>query len=112
MPDFPADLRLILAHKQKTSARLRFLRFPHGMTAFSSGLDNRFPLAGGLNEAFSDIMAVSIDFFYRPATANYRIGEDVVPIFAGSGEDMEQEECGPLTAVAIEELHSVDVGGE
>ncbi|MEW5789013.1 MAG: hypothetical protein AB1899_14290 [Pseudomonadota bacterium] len=34
MPDFPANLRLILAHKQKTSARLRFLRFPHGMTAF------------------------------------------------------------------------------
>lgn len=30
----PADLRLILAHKQRTSARLRFLRFPHGMCAF------------------------------------------------------------------------------
>lgn len=33
--DFPTDVRLILAHKQKTSARLRFLRFPHGMTAFT-----------------------------------------------------------------------------
>ena len=32
---FPADLRLLLAHKQKTSARVRFLRFPHGLTAFS-----------------------------------------------------------------------------
>ena len=31
---FPADLRLLLAHKQKTSARVRFLRFPHGLTAF------------------------------------------------------------------------------
>ena len=31
----PADMRLILAHKQKTSARVRFLRFAHGMTAFS-----------------------------------------------------------------------------
>lgn len=30
----PADLRLILAHKHKTSARLRFLQFPHGMCAF------------------------------------------------------------------------------
>ena len=31
---FPADMRLLLAHKQKTSARVRFLRFPHGLTAF------------------------------------------------------------------------------
>lgn len=32
--DLPADLRLILAHKHKTSARLRFLRFAHGVCAF------------------------------------------------------------------------------
>ena len=31
---FPPDLRLILAHKQKTSARVRFLRLPHGVVAF------------------------------------------------------------------------------
>ena len=31
---FPADLRLILVHKQKTSARVRFLCFPHGVVAF------------------------------------------------------------------------------
>jgi hypothetical protein len=35
MPEFPADLRLILAHKQKTSGRLRFLRLPHGTVAFT-----------------------------------------------------------------------------
>lgn len=35
MPDFPTDLRLILAHKQKTSGRLRFLRLPHGTVAFT-----------------------------------------------------------------------------
>jgi len=35
MPDLPADLRLILVHKQRTSARVRFLRFPHGMCAFA-----------------------------------------------------------------------------
>lgn len=35
MTDLPADLRLILAHKQKTSARLRFVRFAHGMCAFT-----------------------------------------------------------------------------
>jgi hypothetical protein len=33
--DMPADLRLILVHKQKTSGRLRFLRLPHGTVAFS-----------------------------------------------------------------------------
>ena len=34
MPDLPSDLRLILVHKHKTSARVRFLRFGHGMCAF------------------------------------------------------------------------------
>jgi len=33
--DMPADLRLILVHKQKTSGRLRFLRLPHGTVAFT-----------------------------------------------------------------------------
>lgn len=33
--EFPAELRLILAHKQKTSARVRFLRFDHGLIAFA-----------------------------------------------------------------------------
>jgi hypothetical protein len=36
MTAFPADLRLLLAHKQKTSARVRFLRFPHGLSAFQA----------------------------------------------------------------------------
>ena len=35
-PAFPADMRLLLAHKQKTSARVRFLRFPHGLSAFQA----------------------------------------------------------------------------
>jgi hypothetical protein len=35
MPDFPPALRLILAHKQNTSGRLRFLRLPHGTVAFT-----------------------------------------------------------------------------
>ena len=35
MAELPPDVRLILVHKQKTSARLRFLRFPHGMCAFT-----------------------------------------------------------------------------
>lgn len=33
---FPSDMRLLLAHKQKTSARVRFLRFAHGLSAFEA----------------------------------------------------------------------------
>jgi hypothetical protein len=33
---FPADMRLLLAHKQKTSARVRFLLFAHGLSAFEA----------------------------------------------------------------------------
>ena len=34
MPGFPENMRLILAHKQSTSARVRFLCFAHGICAF------------------------------------------------------------------------------
>lgn len=34
MSAFPEGWRLLLAHKQKTSARLRFLRLPHGLCVF------------------------------------------------------------------------------
>jgi len=34
MPELPKDMRLILAHKQSTSARVRFLCFTHGISAF------------------------------------------------------------------------------
>lgn len=34
MADFPDNIRLILAHKQSTSARVRFLSFAHGIAAF------------------------------------------------------------------------------
>lgn len=35
MPVFPDNMRLILAHKQSTSARVRFLCFTHGICAFA-----------------------------------------------------------------------------
>jgi hypothetical protein len=35
MPGFPENMRLILAHKQSTSARVRFLCFAHGICAFA-----------------------------------------------------------------------------
>jgi Zn-dependent metalloprotease len=51
----------------------------HGVTKFTSALSLAFCYAGGLNESFSDVMAVSTEFYYRPTTANYRVGEDVWP---------------------------------
>ena len=54
----------------------------HGVTDFSSGLIY-LNESGALNEAFSDIMGTSVEFFFQPAgsgdlRADYQIGEDVV----------------------------------
>ena len=53
----------------------------HGVTAFTSQLSYRDE-PGALNEAFSDIMAASMEFYYYPAgtareQADWQIGEDV-----------------------------------
>ena len=47
----------------------------HGVTDYSSSLIY-LNESGALNEAFSDIMASAVKFYYRPATANYQLGED------------------------------------
>jgi thermolysin len=54
----------------------------HGVTDYSSGLIY-LNESGALNEAFSDIMGTSVEFFYQPPgsgnlRADYLIGEDVV----------------------------------
>jgi thermolysin len=59
----------------------------HGVTAFSSDLVYQDE-SGALNEAFSDIMAASVEFFYQPAgsgaeKADWLIGEDVVLVPPG-----------------------------
>jgi bacillolysin len=62
----------------------------HGVTAHSSNL---LPLneAGALNEAFSDMMGTSVEFFTRPASANYIMGDNLtsrfVPGFQRSLQD-------------------------
>jgi bacillolysin len=53
----------------------------HGVTEFSSNLIYQNE-SGALNEAFSDIMGTSVEFFFQPAgtgqrQADYSIGEDV-----------------------------------
>ena len=54
----------------------------HGVTGYTSNLIYRNE-SGALNEAFSDIMGTSIEFFFQPAgngnlKADYLCGEDVV----------------------------------
>jgi thermolysin len=54
----------------------------HGVTQFTSNLIYRNE-SGALNEAFSDIMGTSVEFFFQPAgsgdlSADYLCGEDVV----------------------------------
>jgi bacillolysin len=67
----------------------------HGVTAFSSRL-NPANEPGALNEAFSDMMGVSVEFFFQPAgngpqRADYTMGEDIftsaVPGFVRSLQD-------------------------
>jgi bacillolysin len=54
----------------------------HGVTQFTSNLIYRNE-SGALNEAFSDIMGTSIEFFFQPPgsgdmKADYLLGEDVI----------------------------------
>ncbi len=67
----PPDLRLLLAHKQKTSARVRFLRLPHGVVAFDP-----LPALSVVEEEGQGDRAVP----YHPATglraAEQRLGLD------------------------------------
>jgi thermolysin len=57
----------------------------HGVTQYSSNLIYRNE-SGALNEAFSDMMGASVEFFYQPAgsgnlRADYLVGEDAVKPF-------------------------------
>lgn len=71
---FPPDLRLILAHKQKTSARVRFLRLPHGMLAFEP-----LPALSVVEEEGQGEPAVP----YHPATG-LRLAEQRLGLDSGS----------------------------
>jgi thermolysin len=54
----------------------------HGVTDYTSHLIYRFE-SGALNEAFSDVMATSVEFMFQPpgnglGQADYSLGEDVI----------------------------------
>jgi thermolysin len=64
----------------------------HGVTHFSSQLEY-VDESGALNEAFSDIMGASIEFFYQPAgtgplKADWILGEDIQRAFPGFTRSM------------------------
>ncbi|HMT30689.1 MAG TPA: M4 family metallopeptidase, partial [Bacteroidia bacterium] len=46
----------------------------HGVTEYSSNLVYSYQ-SGALNESFSDIFGTTVDFFARPLTANWKIGD-------------------------------------
>ncbi len=50
----------------------------HGVTEHSAGLIYEDE-SGALNESFSDIFGVTVDFFARPEMANYLNGEEISP---------------------------------
>ncbi len=54
----------------------------HGLTQKTAALVYANE-SGAINESFSDIFGVSIDFYTRPASANFRIGEQFGPGGAG-----------------------------
>jgi bacillolysin len=48
----------------------------HGLTTFSANLVYQDE-SGALNESFSDIFGTAIEWFAKPATANWALGEDI-----------------------------------
>jgi Zn-dependent metalloprotease len=48
----------------------------HGLTSHTSNLNYSYE-SGALNESFSDIFGVAIDFYANPTTANYLMGDQI-----------------------------------
>jgi Zn-dependent metalloprotease len=51
--------------------------FTHGVTEYTASLKYQNE-SGALNESFSDIFAVAVDFYTSPSSADWLIGEDVM----------------------------------
>lgn len=99
----PADLRLILAHRQATSARVRFLRFAHGPCAF-----NPLPEHAVVEETRANGLPVA----YHPRgwlrTAARRLGlDDQAPGVAPDFPTVVRTPDGPVT-VQMATLNTVD----
>ena len=60
----------------------------HGVTDFSSNLIYQGE-SGALNEAFSDMMGASVEFFFQPTRADWLMGEDLAILEAGLARSLE-----------------------
>lgn len=52
----------------------------HGLTSNTANLDYQDE-SGALNESFSDIFGTAIEFYAKPAQANWTVGEDIGDVF-------------------------------
>jgi bacillolysin len=60
----------------------------HGVTDFSSNLIYQGE-SGALNEAFSDMMGASVEFFFQPTRADWLMAEDIAIVDAGLARSLE-----------------------
>jgi bacillolysin len=60
----------------------------HGVTEYTSNLIYQGE-SGALNEAFSDIMGTSVEFFFQPTRADWLIAEDIAIADAGFARSLE-----------------------
>ncbi|XZF16596.1 M4 family metallopeptidase [Chitinophagaceae bacterium MMS25-I14] len=66
-------------HKPLTAMDVCGHEITHGLTSYTANL-NYSNESGALNEGFSDCMGTSIEFYAKPATGNWLIGEDFYTI--------------------------------
>ena len=112
----PEHVRVGGQHWNFTSGALDIVghELSHGVTDYSSGLIYQNE-SGALNEAFSDIMGASVEFFFQPAgdgplRADYLLGEDVIT--PGGLRSMQNPMAyGDPDHYAIRFLGSADNGG-
>jgi Zn-dependent metalloprotease len=63
-------------YKPYTSLDICAHEYTHGVTEFSAALHYGSE-SGALNESFSDIFSACVEFYKKPATANYLLGDEV-----------------------------------
>jgi len=77
-------------HKPLTALDVCGHEITHGLTSFTANLNYSFE-SGALNEGFSDIFGTAIEFFARPAKADWLIGSDFYTIRSMSNPNNYQQ---------------------
>ncbi|MDQ3110533.1 MAG: M4 family metallopeptidase [Bacteroidota bacterium] len=62
--------------------------FSHGVTEFSCNLDYQYE-SGAINESFSDCMGTAIEYYAKPLTGDFLIGEEVCVTAGDALRDMQ-----------------------